>query len=46
LGTEEDGVDEVGRAPESPLIVAPPGLDIDPDFKDANAITENEVIEL
>jgi hypothetical protein len=37
-------VDEAGRAPEPPLIVAPPGLDIDPDVKAPDAVTENEVM--
>ncbi|MGC1756838.1 MAG: hypothetical protein WA805_27405, partial [Trebonia sp.] len=44
MGTEEDGVDEAGRAPEPPLIVAPPGLDIDPEVKVPDAVTENEVM--
>jgi Transmembrane domain of unknown function (DUF3566) len=37
-------VDEAGRAPEPPLIVAPPGLDIDPEVKVPDAVTENEVM--
>ena len=37
-------MDEAGRAPEPPLIVAPPGLDIDPEVKVPDAVTENEVM--
>ena len=37
-------MDEAGRAPESPLIVAPPGLDLDPEVKAPDAVTENEVM--
>jgi len=37
-------VDEAGRAPEPPLIVAPPGLDIDPEIKVPDAVTENETM--
>ena len=44
MGTEEDGVDEAGRATEPPLIVAPPGLEIDPEVKARDAVTENEVM--
>jgi Transmembrane domain of unknown function (DUF3566) len=42
VGTEEDGVDEAGRAPEPPVIVAPLGLDMDPEVKVPDAVTENE----
>ena len=44
MGTEEDGVDEAGRAPEPPLIVASPGLDMDPEAKASDPVTENEVM--
>jgi hypothetical protein len=44
VGTEEDGVDEAGRAPEPPVIVAPPGLDMDPEVKSPGAVTENGVM--
>jgi Transmembrane domain of unknown function (DUF3566) len=44
LATEEDGVDEAGRATEPPLIVTPPGLEIDPEVKARDAVTENEVM--
>ena len=37
-------MDEAGRAPEPPLIVAPPGLDMDPEVKARDAVTENEVM--
>jgi len=37
-------VDEAGRAPEPPLIVAPPGLELDPEVKARDAVTENEVM--
>ena len=37
-------MDEAGRAPEPPLIVAPPGLDMDPEVKAPDAVTENEVM--
>jgi Transmembrane domain of unknown function (DUF3566) len=37
-------VDEAGRAPEPPVIVAPPGLDMDPEVKTPGAVTENEVM--
>ena len=37
-------MDEAGRAPEPPLIVAPPGLDMDPEVKVPDAVTENEVM--
>ena len=37
-------MDEAGRAPQPPLIVAPPGLDIDPEVKVPDAVTENEVM--
>jgi hypothetical protein len=37
-------VDEAGRAPEPPVIVAPPGLDMDPEVKTPDAVTENEVM--
>ena len=41
MGTEEDGVDEAGRATEPSLMVAPPGRDIDPDVRGAEAVVEN-----
>jgi Transmembrane domain of unknown function (DUF3566) len=37
-------VDEAGRAPEPPLIVAPPGLEMDPEVKVPDPVTENEVM--
>jgi hypothetical protein len=37
-------VDEAGRAPEPPLIVAPPGLEMDPEVKARDAVTDNEVM--
>ena len=37
-------MDEAGRAPESPLIVAPPGLEMDPEVKARDAVTENGVM--
>ena len=37
-------MDEAGRAPEPPLIVAPPGLEMDPEVKTRNAVTENEAM--
>jgi transmembrane protein DUF3566 len=37
-------VDEAGRAPEPPLIVAPPGLDLDPEVQAPDPVTENEVM--
>ena len=37
-------MDEAGRAPEPPLIVAPPGLEMDPEVKARGAVTENEVM--
>ena len=37
-------MDEAGRAPEPPLIVAPPGLEMDPEVKARDAVTENEVM--
>ncbi|HUC21805.1 MAG TPA: DUF3566 domain-containing protein [Streptosporangiaceae bacterium] len=44
MGSEEDGVDEAGRSPEPPVIVAPPGLDVDPEVKAPGAVTENGVM--
>jgi Transmembrane domain of unknown function (DUF3566) len=41
VGTEEDGVDEAGRSAEPPVIVAPPGLDIDPEVKAADEVADN-----
>jgi len=35
-------VDEAGRNAEPPVIVAPPGLEIDPDVKAADEVVENE----
>ena len=37
-------MDEAGRATEPPLIVAPPGLEIDPEVKARDAVTENEAM--
>lgn len=42
LGSEEDRVDEAGRNGKPPVIVAPPGLDIDPEVKAADEVVENE----
>jgi Transmembrane domain of unknown function (DUF3566) len=41
VGTEEDGVDEAGRAADPTVIVAPPGLDIDPEVKAADEVVDN-----
>jgi hypothetical protein len=34
VSTEEDGVDEAGRTPQPPLVMAPPSLETDPDGED------------
>jgi len=44
VGTEEDGVDEAGRAAEPPVIVAPPGLDIDPEVKAVDEVVDNKTV--
>ena len=44
MGTEEDGVDEAGRATEPSLMVAPSGRDIDPDEETVEATADNEVM--
>lgn len=42
MGTEEDRVDEAGRDAKPPVIVAPPGLDIDPEVKAADEVAKDE----
>ena len=44
MGTEEDGVDEAGRATEPSLMVAPSSRDIDPDEETVEATADNEVM--
>jgi hypothetical protein len=41
VGAEEDRVDEAGRDAEPPVIVAPPGLNIDPEVKAADEVVED-----
>ena len=43
-GTEEDGVDEAGRATEPSLMVAPSGGYIDPDEETVETTADNEVM--
>ncbi len=42
MSTEEDGVDEAGRTTQSPLIMAPPSLEADPDGEAADTIIDND----
>jgi hypothetical protein len=44
VGTEEDGVDEAGRTAEPTVIVAPTGLDIDPEVKAADEVVDNRTM--
>ena len=44
MGTEEDGVDEAGRGAEPPVIVAPSGLDIDPEVKPVDEVVDNDTM--
>jgi len=37
-------VDEAGRAAEPPVIVAPPGLDIDPEVKAVDEVVDNKTV--
>ncbi len=42
--TEEDGVDEPVRSTQPSLIMAPPGLEADPDGEAADAVVDNDIM--
>jgi transmembrane protein DUF3566 len=44
VSTEEDGVDEAGRTTRPPLIMAPPGLEADPDGEAMDAVVDNGIM--
>jgi hypothetical protein len=44
VSTEEDGVDEPVRSTQPSLIMAPPGLEADPDGEPVDAVVDNEIM--
>ena len=44
VSTEEDGVDEPVRSTQPSLIMAPPGLEADPDEEAADAVVDNDIM--
>jgi Transmembrane domain of unknown function (DUF3566) len=44
VSTEEDGVDEPTRSTQPSLIMAPPGLEADPDGEAADAVVDNGIM--